>query len=203
MTTRTASFASTSRNTAPKCSRVGTVMMLSGGASKVSTATGLSLRYSTRKMESGYSVMAVYPSCFHLLLDRHIIHFVLSRLQFAPQNLPHRRFGDFFDEHVASRTFEPRQLWVRKSKLVEFPGSQRRIRWNDKCRHDLSPALIWQSCHSNLGHPGMLCKYIFNFQRMDILSTGNEHVIHSPLHPQVSILVPYTDIFCKVPALAK
>src|SRR5258708_2887767 len=109
-TTRTASFASISRNTAPNCSRVGTVMMLSGGASNVSTATGLSLRYSTRNMESGYSVIAVCPSWFHLMLNRHIIEFILSRLQFAPQNLPHRRFWDFFDEHVASRTFEPRQL---------------------------------------------------------------------------------------------
>src|SRR5207245_6321278 len=138
MTTRTASFASISRNTAPKCSRVGIVMTLSGGASKVSTAACLSLRYSTRKMESGYSVITICPSRFHLLLNRQIIEFILFLLQFSPQNLPHRRFWDFFNEHIASWTFEPRQLWVRKSKLVKFLSSQRGICGNNKCRHNLS-----------------------------------------------------------------
>ena len=37
---------------------------------------------------------------------------------------------------------------------------------------------------------------------MDILSTRNEHIIYSPLHPQVSILVPHSDIPCEIPTLA-
>src|SRR5207237_4663695 len=183
-------------------SGAGIAMSVSGSAYTCIVATFLYLRYSTRKMESGYSVITICPSLFHLLLNRQIIELVLFRLQFAPQNLPHRRFWDFFDEHIASWTFEPRQLWVRKSKLVEFLSSQRGIGRNNKCRHNLSPALIWQPCHGNLGNFRMLREYIFNFQRMDILSTRNEHIIHSPLHPQVSILVPHSDIPCEIPTLA-
>src|SRR5256885_3567205 len=136
------------------------------------------------------------------MLNWQIVEFVLFHLQFSPQNLPHRRFWDFFDEHIASWTFEPRQLWVRKSKWVEFLSSQRGVCGNNNGRHNLSQALIRQPCHGDLGNFRMLREYIFNFQRMDILSTRNEHVIHSPLHPQVSILVPHSDIPCEIPTLA-
>src|SRR6266480_1670366 len=49
----------------------------------------------------------------------------------------------------------------------------------------------------------MLSHQVYNFEPMDIKYANNKHVIHSPLHPQVSILIPHTDITTEVPTLAK
>src|SRR5260370_41207106 len=45
-------------------------------------------------------------------------------------------------------------------------------------------------------------EYVFNFEGMDIFSTRNQHVIDSALHPQVPVIVPESEITCKVPTLA-
>src|SRR5437764_11677181 len=66
----------------------------------------------------------------------------------------------------------------------------------------MSPALIRQACYGNFCNLWMSREYVFNFQRVNIFSTRNQHVIDSALHPQVPVIVPESEITCKVPALA-
>src|SRR5437588_4114129 len=142
-------------------------------------------------------------SHFHmLLLNGYIMDFVLSGLQFAAQDFSYRGFWYFFDEDVAFRALEAREVRIGQAKLIELLGSKRGICRDNKCCHDMSPTLIRQACYGNFCNLWMSREYVFNFQRVNIFSTRNQHVIDSPLHPEISIIVPESEITCKVPALA-
>src|SRR5438270_12386487 len=142
-------------------------------------------------------------SHFHmLLLNGYIIDFVLSGLQFAAQDFSYRGFGYLFDEDIAFRALEAREVRIGQAELIKLLGSKRGICRDDKCCHDMSPALIGQACYGNFCNFWMPREYIFNFQRVDIFSTRNQHVIDSALHPQIPVIVPESEITCEVPTLA-
>src|ERR1051326_4881268 len=132
----------------------------------------------------------------------HIVDFVFSSLQFAPQDFSYRRFGYLFDEDIAFWTLEAREMRIGQAELIKLLDRKRGIYRDNKCSHDLSPALIGQSGYSNRCNLGMPREYVFNLQGMDIFSTRNQHIIDSALHPEVTILVPESEITCEVPALA-
>src|SRR5215813_13130663 len=147
-TTRIRASASSASNTARICSRSGIVTMLSGGRSRITSASCRSGSSSRRKPSNHSGSVGTSVGGSLMLFPP-----ILAGDEQAAQDLADRRFRDFGDKYVSAGA-----LVIGEARTpapgVERVGLDRAAAFN-KSGDPLTPPLVWQAGDRHLSHGRM------------------------------------------------
>ena len=73
----------------------------------------------------------------------------------------------------------------------------------DEGGDDLSPALVRQPDHGDLQHRRMQRQAAFNLDRRNVLSAGDDHVVHAAGDEKIAIAVEISGVAGEIPAVAQ
>jgi hypothetical protein len=84
--------------------------------------------------------------------------------------------------------------------LIEFVLAHTRA--DDERNHPLAPALVGHTDHGDLLNGTVGAEHAFDLRRLDVLSAGDDHVIHPAHHPHIAVFIEPRDVPGVVPAVA-
>ncbi len=93
------------------------------------------------------------------------------------------------DDVDALRLLVRREPLCRECDEFGFRRALRAVDESDNGGHSFAPAFVGQAHHRDLRDGGMLGEYRFDLDGVDVLPTGDDHVLHAVGDEQVAVLV--------------
>ena len=65
--------------------------------------------------------------------------------------------------------------------------------------HPLAPAVVGRADHRHLVDARVAREHVFDFERMDVLAAGHDHVVEPAVDPEIAVVIEVAGVACVVP----